>query len=194
MSAAGSRAGSGAGSGAAAVGMLAVAIVKGRGRQILTPAQAAPDQEWVSCDRCSKWRKLPPGTEVSGLPEKWYCEFNSNAQLALCSVPEEDDDDRGEGSAAMAGAAAGVAAEVAAGVTVGAAADVAAGATAGAAAGATVGTTAGATAGAQLLGRWPGRQAGRGVLMGVRHYLTTPTQHRDLVLTGSAPHKPPPEV
>ena len=44
----------------------------------------------------------------------------------------------------------------------------------------------------QRLGRWPGRQAGRGVLMGVRHYFTTPTQHRDLVLTGSAPHKPPP--
>lgn len=38
-----------------------------------------PDQTWVQCDACLKWRKLPDGIEH--LPEKWYCSLNPDPQF-----------------------------------------------------------------------------------------------------------------
>ncbi|CAK7348260.1 unnamed protein product [Dovyalis caffra] len=33
-----------------------------------------PDEEnWVCCDKCQKWRLLPPRTNPDDLPEKWLC-------------------------------------------------------------------------------------------------------------------------
>lgn len=38
-----------------------------------------PDQTWVQCDSCLKWRKLPDG--IDQLPEKWYCSNNPDPQF-----------------------------------------------------------------------------------------------------------------
>ncbi|XP_067401385.1 MORC family CW-type zinc finger protein 3 isoform X1 [Emydura macquarii macquarii] len=53
--------------------------------------QKRPDQTWVQCDSCLKWRKLPDG--IDHLPEKWYCSLNPDPQFRNCSVPEEPEDD-----------------------------------------------------------------------------------------------------
>ncbi|XP_075567462.1 MORC family CW-type zinc finger protein 3 [Pelecanus crispus] len=53
--------------------------------------QKQPDQTWVQCDACLKWRKLPDGIEH--LPDKWYCTLNPDPQFRNCNVPEEPEDD-----------------------------------------------------------------------------------------------------
>ncbi|NXE76766.1 MORC3 protein, partial [Cochlearius cochlearius] len=53
--------------------------------------QKQPDQTWVQCDACLKWRKLPDG--IDHLPEKWYCTLNPDPQFRNCNVPEEPEDD-----------------------------------------------------------------------------------------------------
>ncbi|XP_015277875.1 PREDICTED: MORC family CW-type zinc finger protein 3 [Gekko japonicus] len=53
--------------------------------------QKRPDQTWVQCDTCLKWRKLPDG--IDHLPEKWYCSYNPDPQFRNCNVPEEPEDD-----------------------------------------------------------------------------------------------------
>ncbi|XP_019384454.1 PREDICTED: MORC family CW-type zinc finger protein 3 isoform X1 [Crocodylus porosus] len=53
--------------------------------------QKRPDQTWVQCDSCLKWRKLADG--IDRLPEKWYCSLNPDPQFRDCSVPEEPEDD-----------------------------------------------------------------------------------------------------
>ncbi|KAG0629900.1 hypothetical protein M758_1G138300 [Ceratodon purpureus] len=43
--------------------------------------------EWIQCDKCCKWRVLPPGLNPDDLPEPWFCltePFNGN-----CEMPEE---------------------------------------------------------------------------------------------------------
>ncbi|XP_018416989.1 PREDICTED: MORC family CW-type zinc finger protein 3 [Nanorana parkeri] len=50
-----------------------------------------PDQNWVQCDVCLKWRKLPDA--VGKLPSKWYCQMNADPEFRDCSVPEEPEDD-----------------------------------------------------------------------------------------------------
>ncbi|KAK1802827.1 hypothetical protein P4O66_021362, partial [Electrophorus voltai] len=41
----------------------------------------APDQVWVQCDSCLKWRRLPDGFDCSRLPEKWFCNMNHDPQF-----------------------------------------------------------------------------------------------------------------
>ncbi|XP_060090257.1 MORC family CW-type zinc finger protein 3 [Heteronotia binoei] len=53
--------------------------------------QKRPDQTWVQCDTCLKWRKLPDG--IDHLPEKWHCSYNPDPQFRNCNVPEEPEDD-----------------------------------------------------------------------------------------------------
>ncbi|XP_064331854.1 MORC family CW-type zinc finger protein 3 isoform X1 [Camelus dromedarius] len=53
--------------------------------------QKRPDQTWVQCDSCLKWRKLPDG--IDQLPEKWYCSNNPDPQFRSCDVPEEPEDE-----------------------------------------------------------------------------------------------------
>ncbi|KAK7939246.1 hypothetical protein WMY93_002572 [Mugilogobius chulae] len=51
-----------------------------------------PDQNWVQCDDCSRWRKLPDGIDCSKLPDKWYCYLNPDPQFRSCQVEEEPED------------------------------------------------------------------------------------------------------
>ncbi|XP_063303517.1 MORC family CW-type zinc finger protein 3 [Pelobates fuscus] len=53
--------------------------------------QKKPDQNWVQCDSCLKWRKLPDA--MGRLPMKWYCYMNPDPQFRDCNVPEEPEDD-----------------------------------------------------------------------------------------------------
>ncbi|XP_067849373.1 MORC family CW-type zinc finger protein 3a isoform X3 [Heptranchias perlo] len=56
-------------------------------------SQKVPDQAWVQCDGCLKWRKLPDGIDPDKLPDKWFCSMNPDPQFRSCSVPEEPEDD-----------------------------------------------------------------------------------------------------
>lgn len=40
-----------------------------------------PDQNWVQCDDCLKWRKLPDGIDCDKLPDKWFCRSNPDPQF-----------------------------------------------------------------------------------------------------------------
>lgn len=40
-----------------------------------------PDQNWVQCDECLKWRKLPDGIDCNKLPDKWFCRMNPDPQF-----------------------------------------------------------------------------------------------------------------
>ncbi|XP_036396894.1 MORC family CW-type zinc finger protein 3a [Megalops cyprinoides] len=51
-----------------------------------------PDQNWVQCDECLKWRKLPDGIDCSLLPDKWFCHMNPDPQFRSCHVEEEPED------------------------------------------------------------------------------------------------------
>ncbi|XP_043105451.1 MORC family CW-type zinc finger protein 3a isoform X2 [Puntigrus tetrazona] len=57
-----------------------------------------PDQNWVQCDECMKWRKLPDGIDMNKLPEKWFCRFNPDPQFRRCEDPEEAEDSEDENS------------------------------------------------------------------------------------------------
>ena len=54
-----------------------------------TPDEA-DNLEWVQCEKCDKWRKLPPHISADELPEVWYCAMNTwNPASASCSAPED---------------------------------------------------------------------------------------------------------
>ncbi|KAL6100931.1 morc3 [Pungitius sinensis] len=55
-----------------------------------------PDQEWVQCDQCLRWRKLPDGIDCDKLPEKWFCHMNPDPQFRSCQVEEEAEDSEDE--------------------------------------------------------------------------------------------------
>uniref|UniRef100_A0A3P8UGE0 MORC family CW-type zinc finger 3a n=1 Tax=Amphiprion percula TaxID=161767 RepID=A0A3P8UGE0_AMPPE len=55
-----------------------------------------PDQNWVQCDDCLLWRKLPDGIDCSKLPEKWFCRMNPDPQFRSCLVAEEPEDSDGD--------------------------------------------------------------------------------------------------
>jgi hypothetical protein len=46
---------------------------------------------WVQCDRCEKWRMLPPDIDQEDLPKEWYCEMNERDEVNnSCDVSEKD--------------------------------------------------------------------------------------------------------
>jgi hypothetical protein len=54
----------------------------------------AENLEWVQCEKCDKWRKLPPHVSADELPDVWYCNMNTwNPPSSSCDAPE----DRAEG-------------------------------------------------------------------------------------------------
>ncbi len=48
--------------------------------------------DWVQCNKCEKWRKVPGHINITELPEIWYCSLNKWAPLvAKCSAKEESE-------------------------------------------------------------------------------------------------------
>ncbi|KAB0352771.1 hypothetical protein FD754_017628 [Muntiacus muntjak] len=58
---------------------------------IVSPILKIPDQTWVQCDECLKWRRLPGKVDPSTLPARWFCYYNSHPKYRRCSVPEEQE-------------------------------------------------------------------------------------------------------
>ncbi|XP_026073768.1 MORC family CW-type zinc finger protein 3-like isoform X1 [Carassius auratus] len=58
-----------------------------------------PDQTWVQCDECQKWRKLPDCIDMNKLPEKWFCRLNPNPLFRRCEQEEEPEDSENETTA-----------------------------------------------------------------------------------------------
>lgn len=58
---------------------------------IARPIPKIPDQTWVQCDECLKWRKLPGKVDPSTLPARWFCYYNTHPKYRRCSVPEEQE-------------------------------------------------------------------------------------------------------
>mmetsp|Transcript_41804 Transcript_41804/g.75269 ORF Transcript_41804/g.75269 Transcript_41804/m.75269 type:complete len:1351 (-) Transcript_41804:454-4506(-) len=49
-----------------------------------------PKQEWVQCEKCEKWRRLPPRISAEDLPDVWFCSMNTwDINLATCTAVEE---------------------------------------------------------------------------------------------------------
>lgn len=49
--------------------------------------------EWVQCDKCEKWRKLPPHISTDELPDIWNCSMNTwNPSNASCDAAEDKAD------------------------------------------------------------------------------------------------------
>ena len=56
-------------------------------------SRPATKQEWVQCDKCEKWRRLPPRISPEDLPDVWYCSMNTwDVNLATCTAVEEKHD------------------------------------------------------------------------------------------------------
>lgn len=53
----------------------------------------ADNVEWVQCEKCDKWRKLPPHIAADDLPDVWYCSMNTwNPSSASCEAAEDKAD------------------------------------------------------------------------------------------------------
>ncbi|XP_078265813.1 MORC family CW-type zinc finger protein 3a [Rhinoraja longicauda] len=55
-------------------------------------SKKVPDQVWVQCDGCLKWRKLLDAIDQDLLPDKWFCCMNPDLKYSNCRVPEEPED------------------------------------------------------------------------------------------------------
>lgn len=59
-----------------------------------TPAAVDPAAvNWVQCNKCRKWRKVPESIDVDALPDRWYCSLNTwNVAVARCNAKQEVDE------------------------------------------------------------------------------------------------------
>ncbi|GKB27073.1 B3 domain-containing transcription repressor VAL1 isoform X1 [Tanacetum coccineum] len=56
-------------------------------KTVFTTTASRLQEQWVQCDSCSKWRKLPSDALI---PSKWTCSDNvSDPNRCSCSTPEE---------------------------------------------------------------------------------------------------------
>ncbi|KAK3240776.1 methyl-CpG-binding domain-containing protein [Cymbomonas tetramitiformis] len=76
--------------GAAQSSSLGPSKTKGPGGTSAADAVAPPQiNQWVQCDKCSKWRSVPWGEwELIG-EEQWYCEMQTWHTGASCDMPED---------------------------------------------------------------------------------------------------------
>ncbi|KAG0579573.1 hypothetical protein KC19_4G107400 [Ceratodon purpureus] len=51
------------------------------------------EENWVQCEACSKWRKLPSGAIPPKNDIAWFCSLNPDSMHQKCTVPQESDSD-----------------------------------------------------------------------------------------------------
>ncbi|XP_046902619.1 MORC family CW-type zinc finger protein 3a isoform X2 [Hypomesus transpacificus] len=61
-------------------------------KEAVEDIEKRPDQNWVQCNKCLKWRKLPDGIDCDRLPDEWYCLNNPDPQYRNCAVDQEIED------------------------------------------------------------------------------------------------------
>lgn len=55
------------------------------------------DAEWVQCEKCNRWRKLPTHISSEDVPGKWDCIMNTwDLKYATCAAEEEEWESDGE--------------------------------------------------------------------------------------------------
>ncbi|XP_053398189.1 MORC family CW-type zinc finger protein 3-like [Mercenaria mercenaria] len=52
-------------------------------------SQLEESWNWVQCDNCMSFRRLPGDFDVEKLPEKWYCKNNPDPLFNRCEIREE---------------------------------------------------------------------------------------------------------
>jgi len=64
---------------------------EGEGEKKSTEEDADDDDRvWVACNKCDKWRSLPPTVDMSSLPDIWTCDMNTyDPSRANCAAEEE---------------------------------------------------------------------------------------------------------
>ncbi len=69
---------------------------------------AVVQDQWVMCDKCTKWRRVPPEINAYALPKVWYCHMNTWApQFARCGIRQEKaEKPQNDANAALTGNAA----------------------------------------------------------------------------------------
>ncbi|GAX78947.1 hypothetical protein CEUSTIGMA_g6387.t1 [Chlamydomonas eustigma] len=53
------------------------------------------EELWAQCDRCQKWRLLPPGTTPPPDNVPWFCTLNPDRMRNSCDAPEQAYNDNG---------------------------------------------------------------------------------------------------
>jgi hypothetical protein len=70
------------------------------------PAKSQAIENWVQCDRCSKWRRVREElVEALNDDSHWYCEDNPDKLRNSCNIPQEmsnDEIDRGRAMETLA--------------------------------------------------------------------------------------------
>lgn len=65
---------------------------KGKGRKGSNKGKD-DNQEWVQCEKCEKWRRLPLQISADDLPDVWYCTMNTwDPNTSTCSAIEDKAD------------------------------------------------------------------------------------------------------
>ncbi|XP_069049737.1 MORC family CW-type zinc finger protein 4 isoform X2 [Lepisosteus oculatus] len=59
-------------------------------------SECYPEEPWVQCEECLKWRKLPSWVQPETLPEKWHCALHPDPRSRSCSVPEDPEESEDE--------------------------------------------------------------------------------------------------
>ena len=63
------------------------------GEDVASLTHAASNSQWVQCDDCGKWRRLPSGESVALGASRWTCR---DSMLGMCEAVEDvlnDDED-----------------------------------------------------------------------------------------------------
>lgn len=65
---------------------------KTKGRKVSNKGKE-DNQEWVQCEKCEKWRRLPPNISADDLPDVWYCTMNTwDPNTSTCGAAEDKAD------------------------------------------------------------------------------------------------------
>ncbi|CAH1798954.1 unnamed protein product, partial [Owenia fusiformis] len=63
------------------------------GKSQTAEATVRPDWQWVQCDKCDKFRRLPTFIADCDLPKEWYCYMNNDPSRNRCDIEQEPEDE-----------------------------------------------------------------------------------------------------
>jgi hypothetical protein len=62
----------------------------GKGKRKGRKPKEEKQQEWVQCEKCEKWRRLPSHISAKDLPENWFCSMNTwDPRSNSCAVQDD---------------------------------------------------------------------------------------------------------